>query len=242
VAAFGEKSEDGTWRISVDRQDYPKDGLYVTDAYAVNGGDKKLVGSTCYYLRDSVRGEVEVPELLQLPELPTGCEAVSLTIDLLSMGFSLDKTTIAEDYLPYGDNMACAYVGSPFTEEGAGVYPPGIVKAANAYLRAQNSNRKAVDISGASMEELCGYIDQGTPVLVWHSMYMEPVEKEGETSAFEGKTYPWFITEHCVVLCGYDKERGTVTVSDPLEGKIERDADAFTSIYNDVGQYAVVIQ
>ena len=237
-----DRGDDGVWRVTVDRDSFPSDGLYLTEAYAVSGTEKTLIGSTRYYLQDSDRGSVEVPEILQLPELPTGCEAVSLTIVLQSLGFSLDKTTIAEEYLPYGDNMACSYVGSPFSEEGAGIYPPGIVKAANAYLNDRKSDWKAVDVSGASMDELYGYIDQGLPVMVWHSMYMTPVEIEGESSTFGGKTYPWYITEHCVVLCGYDKTDETVTVSDPLEGMVIRNAAAFEEIYQDVGQYAVVIK
>nr|WP_162156357.1 C39 family peptidase [[Eubacterium] cellulosolvens] len=238
----GVLGEDGVWRVSVDRENYPSDGLYLTEAYDVCGEEKTLIGSTRYYLQNSDSASVEVPEILQLPELPTGCEAVSLTIVLRYLGFSPDKTTIAEKYLPYGSNMACSYVGSPFSEEGAGIYPPGIVIAANDYLEDQKSGLKAEDISGASMDELYGYIDQGLPVMVWHSMYMTPVEIEGESSTFKGKTYPWFITEHCVVLCGYDKNSGTVTVSDPLEGMMTRDAAAFEQIYQDIGQYAVVVK
>ena len=52
----------------------------------------------------------------------------------------------------------------------------------------------------------------------------------------------FLINEHCVLLCGYDLDANTVTVCDPLEGKIEYDMDKFEDRYQLVYQQAVVIR
>ena len=46
---------------------------------------------------------IDMENILQNPELPTGCESVALTMVLNYLGFDLDKTTIADDYLVFGD-------------------------------------------------------------------------------------------------------------------------------------------
>lgn len=217
------------------------------DGDASDPADNELVcdspaGASSFSLWVRTSGETEVPELLQNPELPTGCESVALTIVLKSLGFDLDKTTIADDYLIHGKNFAVSFVGNPRSSNGSGIFPPGLVKTANAYLAAQDSSLRAEDVSGTDFDSLTDYIDQGIPVLVWTTMYMDPVKFSGNTAAYNGHVYRWYRSEHCVVLCGYDREKGTITVSDPLEGRVERNWDAFSEIYDEAGQYAVVIR
>lgn len=48
--------------------------------------------------------QLDIPEVFQMPELPTGCESVALTMALMYEGFELDKTTIADDYLVYSED------------------------------------------------------------------------------------------------------------------------------------------
>lgn len=185
---------------------------------------------------------IEMEEMMQNPELPTGCESVSLTIALNYYGFELEKTTIADEYLDYSsEDFVSAYVGNPHTESGAGCFAPAIEKAANKFLDEAESERKAIDISGTSLEELYSYLANGIPVVVWNSMYMNELEKTEQTCVYEGKTYYWYRKEHCVVLCGYDKENGIVIVNDPLEGIVERNAERFEEIYDQLGKMAVVI-
>ncbi len=191
------------------------------------------------WLRDSA--SVEVPEMLQNPELPTGCESVALTIALNSLGFDLDKTTIADDYLVMGTNFASSYVGNPFTSHGSGIFAPGLTDTANAFLEDQNSSYTATDITGTDFDDLLSYIDEGVPVVLWTTMYMSSVSFTGNNVTYEGKTYRWYNTEHCVVLCGYDRTNGTVLVSDPLSGIVTRDWDAFADIYETAGENAMII-
>ncbi|KLU70507.1 MAG: hypothetical protein RHS_3636 [Robinsoniella sp. RHS] len=186
---------------------------------------------------------ITMKNILQKPELPTGCESVALAMVLKFYDFPVKKTTIADQYLDYSsDNFVSSFVGNPRSGNGAGCYAPAITKAANKYLEEKESELRAEDISGTPLEELYPYIESGQPVLVWNTMYMQQPEFTGATYTENGKTYRWYRKEHCVVLCGYDKEKGTVTVNDPLEGIIERNAEDFEAIYDLTGQMAVLIQ
>ncbi len=197
-------------------------------------------GSTANaFVKDQIR--LNVPCVMQFPELPTGCESVALTNLLLYNGFSLGKTTIADNYLPYGSNYAVSFVGNPHSVNGAGVYPPGIVIAANRYLAAKGSSLRAYDITGSSMEQLYSYLDQGYPVLVWSTTGMASPHVTGYQS-YGGRNYPWFPQEHCVVLKGYNRRTNTVYVSDSISGDIGRNASRFTDLYNQIGRFAVIIR
>lgn len=182
-----------------------------------------------------------VPEIYQNPELPTGCESVALTIALEHYGFILDKTTIADDYLPYGSNYIWNYVGDPYSDNGACILAPGLSNAANAYLTDQGSSLYARDITGFEFTDLYKLVEEGYPVVVWTTMYMQEPSLSGSSFWYDGRGYEWYWNEHCVVLSGYDETTGTVTVSDPLDGIVHRDAAAFEYIYNLTGRNALVI-
>lgn len=182
-----------------------------------------------------------VPEIYQKPELPTGCESVALTIALEHYGFTPDKTTIADYYLPYGYNYIWNYVGDPYSDSGACIMAPGLSNAANAYLTDQGSTLYARDITGFEFTDLYKLVEEGYPVVVWTTMYMQEPSLSGSTFWYNGRGYEWYWNEHCVVLCGYDETTGTVTVSDPLDGIVQRDAATFEYIYNLTGQNALVI-
>ena len=192
-------------------------------------------------MKEGKRVYVKVPEILQTPELPTGCESVALTIDLVSMGYELEKTDIMKNYLEIGTDMATSYVGDPYSQKGAGCFPPAITMAANKFLEEKNDDRRAYNITGTPIDELRQYIENGSPVILWSSMYMANPTKAGAVYTYPGQSYAWDRSEHCVVLYGYDEAKDVYLVSDPLNGLVERDAAAFQRIYDEIGQYAVVI-
>ena len=187
---------------------------------------------------------LEVPSILQNPELPTGCESVALTMALMYEGFSLEKTTIADEYLVYteNDNLAEGYYGDPYSSSGAGCFPPALIKTADLYLDAQQSDLQGVDLTGVSLQDLFAYVAGDMPVIIWNTMYMEEPYFTGEEFSLNGITYRWYSTEHCVVLSGYDLDRGIVCTNDPLEGVVERNLSAFESYYDEIGRFAMVIQ
>lgn len=185
---------------------------------------------------------IEMESMEQNPELPTGCESVALTIVLNYLGFDLDKTTIADEYLIFAeDNFAQGYVGDPHTNSGAGVFPPGLVDTADRFLVRNGSAKRAFELSGTAFEDLYDYVADEIPVIVWNTMYMEEPSEADTICEYEGEEYRWFHNEHCVVFCGFDRKEGIVFIQDPLEGLVERDADTFAEYYDKIGQYAMII-
>ena len=126
--------------------------------------------------------------------LPAGCEIVSLTVALRSMGFDdADPIEIADEYIEYGGNPEKYYTGSPY-EDGGG-FPPCIVTAANKWLKDHDGNATALDLTGSSFESLCELVKLGYPVLVWTT--------DGLAEPYVGSS--WYNPEHCVVLYGVEE-------------------------------------
>ena len=125
------------------------------------------------------RAYIPVENLMQKPELPNGCEIVSLTAVLNHYGYNVSKTTMADKYLPkqafswksgkrYGPDPYKAYVGNPrSTTSGWYSFAPPIVKAADNYMATQKNKMKAKDISGSSQKEILTYLNNGVPVVIW---------------------------------------------------------------------------
>lgn len=186
------------------------------------------------------------------PSLPTGCEATALTIALQYDGFSAEKTDIAKTYLPkmlfytlndiyYGGDFRYVFPGDPTTAYGYGCYAPAIVATANAYFTAQKNASYAENLSGTSFEDLFPYIAAGRPVVFWGTTEMKEPETGGSWTTPEGDTATWISYEHCLVLTGYDKDAGTVSVADPLRGNVTYDLDLVVQRYNQMGKQAVII-
>lgn len=186
------------------------------------------------------------------PSLPTGCEATALTIALRYDGFSAEKTDIAKTYLPkmlfytlnniyYGADFQYVFPGDPMTSYGYGCYAPAIVATANAYFTAQKNASYAENLSGTSFEDLFPYIAAGRPVVFWGTMGMRAPETGGSWTTPEGDTATWVSHEHCLVLTGYDKNAGTVSVADPLRGNVTYDLNLVAQRYNQMGKQAVII-
>lgn len=81
----------------------------------------------------------------------------------------------------------------------------------------------------------------GTPVITWVTINLTShVEERYYWTTPNGEDAVFLINEHCVLLCGYDLNANTVTVCDPLEGKVDYDLDKFEDRYSLVYQQAVV--
>ncbi len=118
---------------------------------------------------------IDIEPLLQLPELPSGCEATMLTLLLNYNGWKVDKSEIAKDYVPYkiitsdkGDTLRRGYTicfrrRPAFTDYGLGCFIPCIQGAADKYLKQVGSRLKAYDLTGTPLQELLPYIAEDTP-------------------------------------------------------------------------------
>lgn len=160
------------------------------------------------------------PCLNQLPELPTGCEVTSLTMVLNYLGYDADKTDLAANYLKKEDypaaNPNTAFVGTPFDKSSYGCYAPVITDCANLY------GAHAINISGASIDQFCQYVENGQPVIVWAAMNMNSIDYGSSVwIAKDGQLVIWPGMEHCLVMIGFDASADEVYTADPLSGEIK---------------------
>ena len=186
-----------------------------------------------------------VSNILQLPELPTGCEITSLTIVLNYLGYPVDKEDMASNYLeksePYEGSFSDYFIGSPWDEYAWGCYAPVIIKSANNFLQDQSSKLIAYNTTGSSMEELCVQIASGNPVIVWTSQFLDVETTATPIILDDGTTDYWYSNEHCVVIIGYDLQKSTLTVCDPLEGIVDLNFNTFSARYEEFQRMGVVI-
>lgn len=186
--------------------------------------------------------QINTTPILQMPELPTGCESVALTMALNSYGFDLDKTAIASDWMIHNDeNYVLGYAGDPFSDNGAGIFPPGLCDTANNFLKSKGYPHKAYDVTGMEIEDLLEYIADGIPVVVWTTIDYTDPRYSGSEITYNERTYRWYSNEHCVMLGGFDQGDSSVTVYDPMLGKTTVDMEVFRDNYNKIGKYALII-
>ena len=73
---------------------------------------------------------IDVDFINQNPELPTGCESVSLAMAFNALGYPTSKTELADNYMPIGGSYVTTFFGDPHENDGTGIYPPGLVQTA----------------------------------------------------------------------------------------------------------------
>ncbi|OME78728.1 hypothetical protein BK120_23640 [Paenibacillus sp. FSL A5-0031] len=195
---------------------------------------------------------MNVNTLMQKPELPNGCEIVSLTAVLNYYGYKVTKTEMSDTYLPkesfavnenklYGPDPYKAYGGNPRNLNGAFFsYSPPIVEAAKLYFDAVGGRNSIADISGSSKEQIIEYLNKGIPVVVWITLDLsKPQINAGWYLNDSGEYFPAPVNLHVVVLNGY--EENLVHVMNPLEGQVTYNADTFFKSYDEIGSHALIV-
>lgn len=191
--------------------------------------------------------------VLQMPELPTGCEITALTMVLNYYGYDVDKVTMAEEYLPtapaefyyggdgklYGPDLNRYFVGDPAAGEGYICGAKAIRTAANKYLRENGSSRRAVDKTGASAEEIYRLVSEDTPVVVWVTIDMEERQAAEGWKTETGEYVDWANNDHGAVLTGYSED--TVTIADPIAGEMVYSREMFEEVYASRGKQCVCL-
>ena len=206
---------------------------------------------TSKYAYDAVMNNEDVillgvKNILQKPELPAGPEITCLTIVLNYLGDYPDKVSLAEKYLTIAEPGTAspyeAYLGDPKVAEGSyGCYAPVIVNAANRYFADKgNTRKKAMDVSGSTMEDMLNFVKNGTPVIVWGTTNLVESKVTAEWE-IDGELIQWQGYEHCTVLMGYNGTKETVIVADPLRGIVEFDMVKYYQRYAEQHYNAVII-
>lgn len=180
--------------------------------------------------------------ILQMPELPTGCEITALTMMLNYYGYAVDKTVMASDYLPardaglhygadgtlYGNDMEQYFIGDPATENGYICGTGAIITAADGYLSDCGSSLRGEDLTGSDVNELYRLVSEGTPVLVWVTIGMEDRREIQGWYTEDRRFMDWSTNDHGAVLIGYSA--GTVTIADPISGICEYSREQFEKV------------
>jgi uncharacterized protein YvpB len=176
------------WRI-VDgaRRYYLPDGSMALGNIAVDG-----VMMSFDEQGNWMSSRLDVPYLSQLPDMPFGCELVSVTMMLNYSGVAVSKEELAVG-LPYAGDPNVGFTGSLYGEDESGggiIWPPALLGLVGSYQPS------VVDLTGESWEAVRERIDQGKPVCIWFS----------EVGL-----------DHTVLLTGYSDT--IVWVNDPLADK-----------------------
>lgn len=195
----------------------------------------------------------DFPQVLQMPELPTGCEITALTMILNYYGYDVDKVTMAAEYLPtaedimyygndgllHGNDLNEYFIGDPFSEDGVVCGTGAIVTAADSYLEDEGSSLEAVDLTGADPEELYELVSEDTPVAVWVTIEMANRDETQGWYTDDGEYVEWSDNDHGAVLIGYSPD--TVTIADPISGIVEYDRVQFERVYAARGKHGVIL-
>lgn len=203
---------------------------------------------------DSNSVYIDMENVLQLPELPVGCEITALTILLRHCGFDADKTDLAKNYLPqswgnaryedgktYKDSFFDYFIGDPFSR-GYGCFASAIEKAANSYIADHGGGFTVKNISGSHPDVLYDYLAEDVPVLCWATDGMiEPEYYETWYDNATGEQLDWYLNEHCFVLAGFNMSADTVTLNDPMKGIIDYNINKFETRYDQMYRQAIVI-
>lgn len=167
---------------------------------------------------------------LQMPELPTGCEATALGTLLRMNGIDVTKFDVA-DAMPKSDGSDFVYSfwGNPYSAtDGWACMAPCSVITANKFLK--DTGKAAVECTGTDLTDL------KFPSAVWVTMYLnDPVP-----SNYESNGYRLFRNPHCVVVERIELD--SVYVIDPLVGEVAYPLDRFNNTYKELGCQAVYIE
>ncbi len=229
------------------------DGNSGTENISETSASRTIITSRVRKDYDNNSVYIDMENVLQLPELPVGCEITALTILLRYCGFDADKTDLARNYLPkgshyrtedgknYKDSFFDYFIGDPFSR-GYGCFSNAIEKAANAYIADHGGGFTVKNISGSHPDVLYDYLAAGTPVLCWATDGMiEPEYYETWYDYDTGEQLDWYLNEHCFVLAGFNMSSDLVTLNDPMKGIIDYNINRFETRYEQMYRQAIVI-
>ena len=198
---------------------------------------------------------LSVPYLSQENALPTGCEIVSTVMLLQYYSIPADTNALIDRYLEcgelelrgkmrYGPDPNEAFVGSPYRSDSFGCYAPVIQKALQRLFQEERHEFQVKNTTGVSLETLCcDYVSGGTPVLVWASINMAPIEEGLEWFLNgSGRLFTWTKNEHCLVLVGYDASHYYFNDPYSSNGVVSYDKELADQRYQEMGRQSLIIE
>ncbi|MFY9115104.1 MAG: C39 family peptidase [Dethiobacteria bacterium] len=195
---------------------------------------------------------IDAPLILQLPELPRGCEVTSLAMLLNHAGIPVDKMTLAreikKDDTVYRVEGGKVYFGNPYegfvgnmydrSYPGLAVYHEPICELAEKYLPG-----RVVDLTGTEFEDILYPISEGRPVwVIVNSEYDELDEKHFKVWKTPSGSVKITYKTHAVLLTGYDDDY--IYFNDPLVNQKNRKVErpAFERCWVQMGRQAITYE
>ncbi len=190
---------------------------------------------------------INVENILQLPDLPRGCEVTSLAMLLSAGGIKVDKMELADKVRKdpskrqtingqlFWGSPYYGFVGDPYNLKawGYGVYNQPIYDLATEYIP-----NNVVNISGCDFSLIERFVSQGYPV--W-------VVITGEFAILPESSFQKYMTtygeinitqrEHAVLVTGFDSDY--VYINDPLAVMNRVIKSNFIDSFNQMGNQAI---
>lgn len=205
--------------------------------YQINYNGKKGFVSGYYVqpVNQSTIFIMNVPLVLQNPELPAGCEVTSLDMALRYKRVNISKLTLAKK-MPYTNTLDPnkGYVGSPYNYSGYTINPVKLQGLAKTY------RPKSTDLTGVSISVIENEVRKGNPVLVWFTIgYVNVINHYKYQN---GHRYWWPQPLHCIVVTGASTTN--FYINDPLNGhkNYAINKTRFNEIYSEMGKRALAVR
>lgn len=192
---------------------------------------------------------IQVPLILQLPELGRGAEVTSLAMLLNYAGIKVSKLELAakvkKDRTPlridngtiYYGNPNDGFVGDIYSTElpGLGVFHGPITALAETYLP-----EKIVDMTGAMFEDILYPIHNGHPVwALIHTQFRNMPDDEWQTWMTPSGEIQITQYQHAVLITGFDERN--IYYNDPLSLEVNRPIlkEQFKEAWVQMGRQAI---
>lgn len=107
--------------------------------------------------------QMNVPLIVQRPQLPTGCEITNIAMMLRYAGKNVDKVKLAKEMKRHKSNPNYGFVGNPFSKSGWTIYPPALVNQVKKYTGS------AKNMTGTNLAGIKNQLNKKRPVVAWVS-------------------------------------------------------------------------
>ncbi len=197
------------------------------------------------------RTYIPVDMLWQGDAYPNGCESVSTVMAMRHAGADITVDRFIDEFLPRmpyinysGDFPTAAdpeyyYLGNPRDNSGLYCFENAVANAVNG----SGTGLTCTPLRGLTLEELCHtYIDNGTPVVFWGTLYMGRIVYTQIQWKIDGteNIHTLISNLHCILLTGYDDYN--YYINDPLSGQRAYPKWTVEAAYADLGMRAAVIE
>ena len=112
------------------------------------------------------------------------------------------------------------YPGDPRTEDGWGCFAPAVARGLLTYASLTGADLVVREHYGKTLEALFREeIGRGIPVILFATMGMAAPRPYCSWILPDGRVCRWKTPMHCLLLVGYDLEKGEAIFNDPLARK-----------------------